>query len=225
MMTPLDFSLAVGLGLAGSLHCVGMCGPIVLAWSVSSSGRMATQAAAQVFYHGGRLLTYSLLGALAGGFGHMISSLSRIESAASLAAGGLLLVAGLLMLGAIRRPQLIQIGPASWVTRAAGTLLRAQSRWRLGLVMGLLPCGLVYAALFKAMAHGNALDGALAMFGFGLGTAVPLIGLGMGSNLFAPWVRRWGTQVTAVSVVLLGILLLMRGMNAPVTMSQHLHQH
>jgi len=221
-MTLLDFSLNVGLGLAGSLHCVQMCGPFILAWSFPSSDRTA---AGHVAYHAGRLATYSFLGALAGAFGHVIASIAKVETAATLVAGSLMLIAGLLMLGAIRRPQLVQIAGTSWLTRTAGRWIRSAPRIQLGALMGLLPCGMVYAALIKAIAPGNAIDGALTMFSFGLGTTAPLLAVGLGASRFGRSLGRWSLPVTAASVTLLGLLLVARGLSLPVTFGGGMHHH
>lgn len=220
-MTTLDFGLNIGLGLAGSLHCVQMCGPVILAWSLPSSDRTA---ASHFAYHAGRIATYSLLGALAGTFGRAISSIAKWEAAASLVAGSLMLIAGLLMLGALRRPQLVQISGASWLTRTAGRWIRSAPRIQLGALMGLLPCGLLYAALIKSMAPGNAIDGALTMLGFGVGTMAPLLVLGLGSVRFGRSLGRWSVPISAASVTLLGLFLVARGL-APVTFGACPHHH
>lgn len=232
-MTALDMTLGFGLGLAGSLHCVQMCGPIVLAWCIPSNasgeaGSHLGQAAGQGFYHVGRIATYALLGALAGAFGQAIRSLARWETAASLAAGLLLVLAGLLMAGAVRRPQLVHITPAAGVTRRAARWLHTPTplgRLRLGLLLGFLPCGFIYAALLQAMAPGNPIDGALTMAAFGLGTAGPLFAVGLGSGALAPWLRRFGGQrLAAVSMLALGVFLILRGLS-PVAMAGGGHHH
>jgi sulfite exporter TauE/SafE len=227
-MTPADFSINFGLGLAGSLHCVQMCGPIVLSFGLPLAGwPRPRQAAGHILYHSGRIATYSLLGAVAGTFGNTLKALTPYQNAASLTAGALMLLAGLLMLGAIRRPSLIQIRPAAGLSRRAARFLTTPtlpSKLRVGALLGLLPCGLVYAALLKAIAPANALDGALTMFAFGLGTAGPLLALGIFSSAVTRSLSQWGTRLSAAAVTAMGLFLLLRGL-LPVTMAHHVHPH
>lgn len=227
-MTWGDCSVAFLLGVAGSLHCVQMCGPILLSCTMPlARRRSAYRAAGHLFYHCGRIATYGFLGALAGGLGLSLETVMPWQSAASIAAGAVMLLAGLWMLGALRRPELVQITPVAAMTRRAGRLIgrdTAGSKLHLGLWLGLLPCGLVYAALLKALASGHALDGALTMILFGLGTAGALLAVGLFSVPFGRFFARWSTHLPAVAVALTGILLLVRGL-MPVTMGGHVHHH
>jgi sulfite exporter TauE/SafE len=138
-----------------------------------------------------------------------------------------MLLAGLLMIGALRRPSFIQIAPARAITGRAAKLLTnpaVAARVRLGALMGFLPCGLVYVALMKAMAPGEMLAGAASMAAFGVGTAGPLILLGAFSSYLARPLARYGATLTAASVTVMGLFLLVRGL-MPVTMAGHMHPH
>jgi len=145
--------------------------------------------------------------------------------------GGLMIVVGISMLGVIPASllgnSLFRI-PSSFL-RGAGKLLSApglSNRFVLGLSLGFLPCGLIYAALFKAMATGNALNGALTMFAFGLGTAGALLALGMFSSALRVGLNRWGSQFAAVGVTLMGAVLLWRAsMPTMLMMGGHIHGH
>lgn len=182
-------------GLAGSPHCVGMCGglaaaaaprpPQALAWSL------------------GRLTTYALLGALAGGTAGLLPMPTKL---ATVLAVSLLLwfAAGLAELPLPRLPV-----PAA-LHRAGSALLKRPdlpSRFAFGLVNGLLPCGLVYAALSLPVASGDPLTGALAMVAFGLGTvpALSLAALGL-RRLVAGTL--WRRRVLAVAVLTVGLVTL-----------------
>ncbi len=212
-MTPLEFSVIFALGAAGSLHCVGMCGPIVLSYSLGLRGpRLAAHAA----YNVGRILTYMALGALAGTAGHAIGLLGRLAGLASgtrILAGAAMILAGISMLGLFRSGSLVRI-QTSGVKQRIGKLLLgpgAASKFGLGLLLGFLPCGLVYAALLKALESGGALAGALTMLAFGLGTAIALFVTGMLSSLAGPRLGNWSTRLAAISVMLFGAILLWRG--------------
>jgi hypothetical protein len=115
------------------------------------------------------------------------------------------------------------------ILRRSGRLISAagaSNRFALGLALGLMPCGLIYAALLKAMAAGSALGGAETMLAFGLGTASSLLALGMFSSAIRLRLNRWGNQLAAVGVTLLGVLLIWRGtMPAMMTMGGHVHVH
>lgn len=183
------------LGLMGTGHCVGMCGPLVLALP-ASSGRTLPQMA----YHAGRVLTYMavglVLGALAQGLSHAASAsgsdalmrVARLQTVLSLLAAGLLVVLGLSRLGLIREPAVMTQAGEGSVPRLGLALARAtrEGGWwasfSLGLVMGLLPCGLSYAAFARALASGEAWQGALLVLAFGLGTVPGLMVLGTSAS-------------------------------------------
>lgn len=200
-------SLPVSLlfaGLAGSLlHCVGMCGPFVLSQvMIDVEGRSSRSygewqrlaGAALAPYHFGRLTTYTVLGAVAGGATALFTSTSAF---AWLSAALLVVAACLMALQAFG----IAVGVASplgaGLARLAGPLSSSHSplaRYALGTVLGLLPCGLLYGALAAAAGTASAREGALAMAAFALGTIPALIAVGWGGLVFRQRLRdiaRW----------------------------------
>lgn len=174
-------------GLAGSLvHCVGMCGPFVLGQVIADTGSRTGRygewqrltGAALVPYHLGRLTTYTTLGALAGAVTALFVATTGF---AWLAAAMLVLAAILMVLQALG----LALGATSpWaglVSRLAGPFISSSgpaNRYALGLVLGFLPCGLLYGALAAAAGTASAPEGALAMVAFGLGTIPALVGVG-----------------------------------------------
>jgi len=229
------------LGLVSSLHCVQMCGPIVLSYSVSLESLAKPQAMGlfpsllgnHLAYNIGRILTYSALGAIAGFTGETMGVIGRISGLThvlALVAGVSMIVIGIVMLGCLpSRPlanKLLRV-PASFL-RSAGALIKspgAVKRFILGLLLGFLPCGLVYAALMKAMATGAPVFGALTMFAFGLGTASSLLTIGTLSSTIRLRLNRWGRQLAAVGVTVMGILLVWRGTMSGMLMEHHMHGH
>jgi hypothetical protein len=205
-----DLPAVFGLSLLASLHCAQMCGPIVLSFSLTGSGSRPSILA----YNAGRILTYSVLGAIAGLIGQGVATLGRlagIEEASALGCGSLLVIAGLIMFGALRRPELVQIAPI----RRAGKLLGRPglaAKFGLGTLLGFLPCGLIYAALLKSMSAGSAVAGAANMVVFGLGTAVPLVALGLFSSTFLRWFGKHSAPLAAAGVTLMGLALVWRGL-------------
>ena len=197
------------LGVVGSLHCMQMCGPIVLAYSLPLDRQRVMRAHLQ--YNAGRILTYTVLGAAAGATGHFITVLSGFAAAARVVAGIGMIVAAVLWLAPVRTASLIHIQ-----TSLGHRLTAPGGKFRLGLALGFLPCGLIYAALLKAVDTGSAIGGAATMLAFGLGTSVALLSLGFASS-FAPMrLGRWSTHVAAACVMATGVLLVWRGLTVPV---------
>jgi sulfite exporter TauE/SafE len=149
-------------GLAGSLHCVAMCG----GFAATAGSRPAGAAA----WHLGRLSTYMVLGAIAGAVGKAIPGPAWVPAAVAtvLLCWFALAIAGVVPEPRIRIPGLARTGIALANRDDAG------SRYLFGMTTGLLPCGLVYAALALPIALGTPLGGALAMLAFGLGTVPAL---------------------------------------------------
>lgn len=219
-MTRYDLYLALILGFVSSLHCVQMCGPVVLTYSVSANTKTGRRSflGLHLAYNAGRTLTYMLLGAaagLAGGAMGWVGRLAGIEDTASIVAGSVMVLTALLMLGfgfGIERWRGLAL-PAR-LLRPAGKLISdpsALAKFGLGTLMGFLPCGLVYAALMRAIGAANAVGGALTMLAFGVGTSAALIAVGVGSSAVTRKVARWGTAISAVTVLVMGLLLIARG--------------
>jgi sulfite exporter TauE/SafE len=208
-MDVVELAVPFSLGLVSSLHCAQMCGPLVLAYSLPLQRRSAWP---HLAYNGGRLITYAFLGALAGAAGGGLISLGRIaglERWAAMVAGAAMIVAGILMSGWLPKQTLVRIGGA-----APGRFLRSPStgsKFALGLVLGFLPCGLIYAALIKALDSGSALGGALSMLAFGAGTASSLLGIGLFSTAITARFGRHANRFATISILLLGAFLLWRG--------------
>ncbi|HSG09344.1 MAG TPA: sulfite exporter TauE/SafE family protein [Longimicrobiales bacterium] len=203
-------SAAALAGLFGSPHCMGMCGSFALA----CGGRISHTAA----WHAGKILTYTVLGILAGLIGHSVPGPTWVATAVSatlviwFAAG----LAGLVPEPALRIP-----GLARLATRAA-TRGDLGSRFVFGMANGLLPCGLVYATLGIAVASGDPLTGGLAMAAFGLATAPALAVLGLGVRRLAAQ-RPWSRRVLALVVLLAGLWVVFQrqGMSPERMMRQH----
>jgi len=225
-MTLLEFSLVFALGLAASLHCLQMCGPIVLSYSVSMARCGAFRremVLAHLCYNGGRVVTYAALGALAGAAGSgigMLGKMAGLATAARLISGAAMIVTGILMLRVLPRKVLVQVerrGVVALFSRSIGRLLvssRPLGKFGLGLMLGFLPCGLIYGALLKAVETARPLAGALTMVAFGLGTAVALLGMGLVSSIAGLRMGGWGNRVAAASVLAAGAILVWRGLTA-----------
>lgn len=230
-MNAWELYLMFALGLVSSLHCVSMCGPLVVSYSLPlGSHNFSRQALAHLSYNAGRILTYSLLGAAAGLFGGavgFVGDLAGIENTAAIVAGALMVVAGVLMLDLIPGRRLQKFNPLLYTSRLLqplGSRISSSSvgsKFSLGLILGFMPCGLIYAALLKSVASGTLLAGALTMTAFGLGTSASLLGIGILSFAFSMKLNRWGNRVAAISVLFLGLLMIGRGAMPMMAATQH----
>ncbi len=199
------------LGFAGSLHCAGMCGPLALALPHPGRG-MAGFVGGRVLYQVGRVTTYVGMGLVFGLVGRSLA-LAGVQRWVSIGAG-LLILSGLVVAGWAG-----VAGPlTSWVNRVKGwlgVLLKRRtlgSLALLGLVNGLLPCGLVYAACAGAAASGEASGGMAYMAVFGLGTVPMMLGLGLSGRAMPVTWRFRLQRLIPVSVGAVGILLVLRGL-------------
>ena len=173
-------------GLASGLHCVGMCGGIVAAFSarrvvpIVPAARGAPEWRRQLAFNAGRVLTYALGGAAAGALGgaaQLMQGALPVQMVLFVLAQGVLILAGLYLLGAGRLlARFENLGAPLWrrVQPAAARLAAALA----GMLWGLLPCAMVYAALATATLAAGPAQGALAMLAFGAGTLPWLLGAG-----------------------------------------------
>jgi sulfite exporter TauE/SafE len=203
-------------GLSGStVHCVGMCGPFVLGQVMADAAHVGPggygewrrlAGAALAPYHLGRLTTYTGLGAVAGAATALFAS-----TAAFAWLSGVLLIAGAaLMLAQAFGLALGAAAPqAGLIQRLAAPLTASDhpaARYALGVVLGFLPCGLIYGALGAAAGTGSMLQGALGMAAFSLGTLPALIAVGWGGVLLR---RRWRGMARWIAAPLLVITALL----------------
>lgn len=226
------------VGLAGSVHCIGMCGGIVSALSAAGgpapkprpviaivpAAAIGAGAAAQLSrvlaYNSGRIASYMTAGALAGGLAGGAASLVKIATLqlAGYWLANLMLVAlGLYLMDAWRGlAKLEAAGQIVWrrVQPLVKPLLPMDSAAKalaLGGLWGWVPCGMVYSVLLTAMLSGSAGSGAAIMLAFGLGTLPTLIGLGMvGARLRQAMQRRFVRIGCGLLVLAFGLLGLAR---------------
>jgi len=198
------------LGIGGSLHCLGMCGPLALSVPFAQSGRIKWLRMT-VFYLG-KSLAYGLLGLLFGLFGKGLILMDWQQ--------GLSIAAGIVVLLMAAIPTLT-LHKSGFLFQKQFSLLynRLQQKARLtdfgflGFLNGLLPCGLVYTALAAATLSGSWAGGFLAMFLFGLGTTPALIALILFRSKLSPQRARSLKPVSTLLSVCIGALLILRGLN------------
>ena len=201
------FIAALTMGIVGSLHCVGMCGPIIMSIPWSN-----TQKALQIsLYHVGRATTYAIMGALVGGVGQLFLP-KDLGVWPALISGSVLVLVFL----AQSFPTVLQNNrfPASSIAGFFRSFLKMDSvfsRFFMGMVNGILPCGMVYSALAVAILYHNALYSGLFMFLFGIGTS-PLLVLLSRIKMYLgkyPFFKR--EKTIRFALLLLGLLIILRG--------------
>ncbi|MCX6268608.1 MAG: sulfite exporter TauE/SafE family protein [Bacteroidetes bacterium] len=211
----MDFLQPLIIGLLGSFHCMGMCGPIALSLPLKERS-WGTRIISGVLYNLGRVLTYVFLGLIFGLMGLGIH-IWGIQQWVSIGVGALMILSvafpilfhGSKLTGGIDN---LFSGFKKYFGRFFGfrTYL---SIWIIGLLNGLLPCGLVYIALAGALVSSSPFNGALYMMIFGLGTIPALLALSMLGNVISMAFRRRMQQLIPFMIILIGILFVLRGMN------------
>jgi uncharacterized protein len=204
------------MGLVGSLHCLGMCGPIAIAIPARSDNKL-TIIIDSLLYNFGRVVTYMVMGLIVGLLGSTIS-LAGYQEIISIVAGALLLIIVI-----IPRKWEVAIGNISFIKAGSDKLMRAfrsilgkksmGSLFVIGLLNGLLPCGLVYAALIAALAFGSVLGSITFMMFFGIGT-VPMLAVVFSiKGMLSVEIRRKINKLIPVGIAIVAIILILRGMS------------
>ena len=206
---------ALIFGLISSLHCIGMCGPIAMMLPVDHHNP-AKKAVQILLYHAGRISSYGMLGLLFGLFGRGLY-LAGWQQRLSVVAGVLMIVIAI-----VPEKQLVRYNFSKPVYRLIAkvkTRLGQQFKrktpdalFAIGLFNGLLPCGLVYAALFGAIAMQSVTQGVLYMVLYGLGTVPLMSGVVYMSHFLGFPFRNQLQKVVPLVTVTLGLLFVLRGM-------------
>ena len=207
---------ALLLGLLGSFHCLGMCGPIAFILPVDRNNK-AKMSLQTLLYHLGRMTAYASIGLVFGYLGKGIS-LVGFQQKVSLILGIIMVV-----LAFVPATKVLRLKPlAGWnkfvyfVKNSLSNYLQKRSTFGfyiIGFFNGLLPCGLVYIALVGAMATGDPMLGALYMAIFGLGT-VPMMSLAIFlGNFVSVKIRNKINKLIPYAVAFVGILFILRGLN------------
>ncbi|MDX2481039.1 MAG: sulfite exporter TauE/SafE family protein [Desulfuromusa sp.] len=209
-MDPL-ISMAFMTGLFGSAHCIGMCGGLVSALSLTSDGRNSGPLF-HILYNLGRTITYSFIGFAVGWLGSAMvvkNSLQDVTRVLLIGSDLFIILIGLGTAGLFAKLNLASLefsGPIRAMTKAVRGLRRlppALSALPLGLLFGFLPCGLLYAMALTAVQSADSVTGALTMAAFGLGTIPALFLVGSAAQWFSTK-RSWMLKAAGVMVVLMG---------------------
>lgn len=204
------------IGFLGSLHCVGMCGGLVNAMSMT---RPQTWWPGVIAYQIGRITTYTTLGLVTGLIGSLVNSswLNGIQNIISIAAGIIIILLALHIGGWLPDPfsrfsrRIISITGFSRFINAAATQDNTAPWYSAGLINGLLPCGLVYAAISLSLTATSVGQGVAGMLLFGLGTVPAMLAIPTLMRAVTPATRGRILKVGAVLLIVIGTITLVRG--------------
>jgi len=206
----IELITALTTGFLGSLHCIGMCGPICLSLPFNHADPLK-KFLSILLYNTGRILTYSFLGLLIGifGKGFELIGFQQVISIVS----GVLIIGYILFFPGLK----LKVLPSTMLSSLKKKIhqLFQQKRWAsmffLGTLNGILPCGLVYVAIMGALATGEATSGAEFMLSFGIGTLPVMFSLPYASSFISRLTSL--RKLIPVAMTLVGLLLILRGMN------------
>ncbi len=228
-----SFLTMLGLGLVTSVHCVFMCGAIVVTYAVKDGvdGPLMDRLKPHAAYQAAKILSYVTVGLVLGAIGAAFD-LAGIRGWVMLFAGLFMVVLGINMTGRFPLLRRLTLKPPKALTDAiAKNRRKAMSEAKaggvriatpitFGLLTGLMPCAPLQAAQLSAAGTGSAIAGATAMLGFGLGTAPLMIVMGVGSGYLGSTFKKRMTLAAAVVVIALGLVVFDRGsmlVGSPIT--------
>lgn len=202
-------------GLLTSIHCVGMCGGLMLTQCVKNDDRDDQRTRREileppVLYNLGRVISYTVVGAVIGGIGQVLS-LSPFFKGLILVIGGLFMIlVAFNELGILPILRYLQPAPPKSVVKSIRN--SEKGPFVLGLLMGIMPCGPLQMAQMYALTTGSILRGALAMFVFSVGTTPCLLALGFFGSFMTKRLSRTVLQCSAVVIIVLGVLMVGKGL-------------
>lgn len=205
------------MGLLGSVHCIGMCGPLVMALPISNLNPLQ-KVVATLLYHVGKIATYGFLGLIVGFFGKQIP-FYNVQQHLSIVIGSLIL-AYVLWVFYLHPKRQLGFLKIDWLQKliitALGKLFKQNNTGSfllIGLLNGLLPCGMIYLALGSAWAGQSVVQSGLFMVLFGIGTLPALIIVAFGGQIMGYAFRAKIQKVLPFMLFSMGLLLILRGMN------------
>ena len=233
MENPVTYTSAFLLGLFSTIHCIGMCGGIIGALSLSLPAQIRSDKPRMLMfvttYNVGRIFSYSLAGLIAGAIGTSVLASVGFEQGHAVLRGlgvAMMIAIGLYLAGWVPQLAVIEkIGIPVWrklepLGRRLLPVATLPKALAYGIIWGWLPCGLVYFVLVWALTAGDAVEGALTMLAFGIGTLPTLLATGFMTS----WLTRFARSSTARQVVGLVIIALAIG-SLFLPMGDQVHGH
>lgn len=203
------------IGLFGSFHCIGMCGPIAIALPIPNSKNLPF-VAGRLLYNLGRVATYSFLGAIFGLLGSRFV-ISGFQQSVSITLGIAIVITVLIPIkykAKVSQHKIVQKITLPLKSGISDLFKRGtfSAMFLIGILNGFLPCGLVYVALAGAIASGDAISGTAIMFLFGLGTIPAMFAATIFGKFINLNIRRKINKAIPVFAIVLGLIFILRGM-------------
>jgi sulfite exporter TauE/SafE len=217
----MEYILLFIAGVMSSMHCIGMCGCFVTAYSMNLKGNKTQQATSHLLYSFGRITTYTLLGAVMGLLGsslYFLGKMAGVQNMITLIAGCVMIYLGLSLAGFL--PKMIWLDKTGdfFLKYTQGIFTKLIGKqgmfftYPLGITLGFLPCCLLYTVELQAMTTGSPLKGALSMLAFGLGTIPSMFSFGMLVNIINNKAKERLLNYASYVIILLGISSVYRAM-------------
>lgn len=220
-METVNILTIISIAFLGSFgHCIGMCGGIVVAYStikIDAKSSLVSKSVAHLLYSFGRVLTYSILGAMFGALGGVVLFSNSANGGLLIFAGLVMILAGLSLMGKIKFLTLIEhsFSSSSLYKKAFVSVLNSKSNtsfFVLGMLNGLLPCGFVYFFAITAASTADPLYGAMVMAIFGVSTIPAMFTTGFLASLAsATSFRNMMMSLSSVAVILYGAYTIYSG--------------
>lgn len=212
----LSYPLIFVIGLLASFHCIGMCGGIVMAYTTrfcASVKGNKNVSLSHIYYNLGRIIAYTLTGAVLGGIGSFFAINSTFTGIVTLLAGLFMLAVGLSLLARLSiLDKITGILPVSFARLFSSQLHASKPRtpFVIGFLNGFIPCGPLQALQIYALASGSALRGGLSLVAFGLGTSPLMLGFGNIISMFSQSRLKQVMKVSGIIVIILGLMTINR---------------
>ena len=207
---------ALILGLMGSFHCVGMCGPIAIALPLHGN-TIPQKIFGGTLYNLGRTITYGIMGAIFGMLGQGIQMIG-FQQKVSVIMGSIMIISVLFPAlfknqNNMEKSWFSMVGKLKKSIGKMFSIRTFSSLFFIGMLNGLLPCGLVYMAIAGAIGTGGVMEGTLYMILFGLGTIPMLLAITLAGNFLSNTIRNKINKLIPVLVIVVGILFVLRGLS------------
>ena len=201
---------ALLMGMGGSLHCAGMCSPLALSVTTFNKRVLLNR----FFYNSGRIFVYGVMGAVVASVGSLFN-FSAFQNVLSISLGMLLILIGVGTLSTVRIPVLTTFVNrlVVFIKRHFSSLMQRKNYgalWFMGMLNGILPCGLTYLTASYTLTLNSTLEGFLFMIVFGLGTFPVMIGLPYVVQFIGKYIRVSFSRLTTILMISVGVLLIGR---------------
>ena len=211
--TSVGLGMIFVIGLLTSVHCIAMCGGINLTQSTMAAGRSAGIAKSNLMYNAGRVISYTVIGALAGALGSVLSFGGALKGIVVIVAGILMLIMALNMLGVFLPLRRLNIHLPAGLHKRLASGSRGGSSLVIGLLNGLMPCGPLQTMQIYALSTGSVLLGALSMLLFSLGTVPLMFGFGFFAGKLNRKHARYMLTVSAFIILVMGMHMVGNGLS------------